>query len=215
MAAVGLDAPIGRPGTGSSGRAEILEAAAASFMEYGFSGATIDDVADRIGATKGRVYHYYRSKIDLFLDVHLMAMTLMLDAVRPVAEGPGTPAERLHAMARHHALALMEHFPFQKVSIQGLERPLISSRAARPNAMIEKVVEMRNAYEALFARVLEEGIAAGAFVDGSPRLLTKPLLGSLNWLTLWYRPELSEDGESRERIAGTLADFALRGVSRP
>lgn len=206
----------GRPGTGSEGRAEILDAAAQSFMDYGFNGATIDDVADRISATKGRVYHYYRSKIDLFLDVHLRAMSIMIEAVRPVAEGPGTPAERLHAMALRHAHAIMENFAYQKVSIQGLEKPLISSRGARPNAMIEKVVALRDEYESLFAGVLEQGSAEGSFVDVAPRLLSKPVLGALNWLTLWYRPELSPTPETREAIARNLADFVLRGaLKRP
>jgi len=211
------DAPagIGRPGTGASGRTEILDAAALSFMEYGFSGATIDDVADRIRATKGRVYHYYRSKIEIFLDVHLRAMAIMHRAVRPAMEAGGDPPTRLRAMAHAHACAIIDNFPYQKVSIQGLEKPLISSRAARPNDLIAKVVEQRDAYEGLFAAVLEEGMRTGHFVEGPPRAMTKPVLGTLNWLTLWYRPELGATPESRAEIADRLADFALRGALRP
>ncbi len=214
MSSVETETSMGRPGTGTTGRADILDAAAQSFMEYGFSGATIDDVADRLSATKGRVYHYYRSKIDLFLDVHLRAMTIMLEAVRPIAEGGSPPVERLHAMAHRHACAVMENFAYQKVSIQGLEKPLISSRATRPNTVIDKVVELRDAYEALFAQVLEDGMAEGRFAEGPPRLMTKPVLGALNWLTLWYRPELGSGAEDRARIAATLADFVVRGACK-
>lgn len=211
MSAAAFDDTLGRPGTGSAGRAEILDAAARSFMEHGFNAATIDDVADRINATKGRVYHYYRSKIALFLDVHLMAMAILFEAVRPVSEG-GAPAERLYAMSHRHAHAIMEHFAYQKVSVLGPERPLISGQAARPNATLERVIRLRDEYEAIFASVLEDGMAEGSFVAGPPRVMTKPVLGALNWLTLWYRPELSADAASRDRIADTLAGFVVRGV---
>jgi AcrR family transcriptional regulator len=214
MASSETSGAIGRPGTGSEGREEILDAAAQSFMEYGFTGATIDDVADRISATKGRVYHYYRSKVDLFLDVHLRAMNIMIEAVEPLAKGPGTPAERLYAMAHRHACSVMDNFAYQKVSIQGLEKPLISSRGGRADAMIARVVSLRDAYESLFAGVIEEGIADGSFADGPARRMTKPVLGALNWLTLWYRPELSRDREQQEDIADSLARFVVRGCNK-
>ena len=39
-------------------RREILDAAAECFMEQGFHATSIDAVARRMGATKGRVYHH-------------------------------------------------------------------------------------------------------------------------------------------------------------
>jgi hypothetical protein len=44
--------------------------------------------------------------------------------------------------------------------------------------------------------------------------MTKPLLGALNWLTLWYRPEHGPDEGSRDEIARTLARYAVRGLRR-
>lgn len=44
------------------GKQEILHMAAECFMEQGFHATSIDDVARRLGATKGRIYHHYPSK---------------------------------------------------------------------------------------------------------------------------------------------------------
>ncbi len=52
--------------TDSTGNVVILETAAQCFMEQGFATTSIDDVARRMGSTKGRIYHYYSSKTDLF-----------------------------------------------------------------------------------------------------------------------------------------------------
>lgn len=94
MAGLPADAepPSGaRPAARGEGRDAILEAAAAAFTERGYTATTIDDIADRLGATKGRVYHYYRSKADIFLDIHRYAMQRMLDEMTPLAAALAPP----------------------------------------------------------------------------------------------------------------------------
>lgn len=48
-------------------RAEILDGALAVFSERGYARATLNDVADRVGVTKGCVYHHFASKEQLLL----------------------------------------------------------------------------------------------------------------------------------------------------
>ncbi|MGH7658015.1 MAG: TetR/AcrR family transcriptional regulator, partial [Gemmatimonadales bacterium] len=48
-------------------RAQILDAALEVFGEQGFQRATLQDVMDRTGVTKGAFYHYFESKEELFL----------------------------------------------------------------------------------------------------------------------------------------------------
>ena len=48
-------------------RAELLAAARRVFLARGFHGATLDDIADEAGYTKGAVYSNFRGKDDLFL----------------------------------------------------------------------------------------------------------------------------------------------------
>ncbi len=43
-------------------RNAIVEAAAAEFIEHGFAGASIADIAERAGATKGAMYFHFKSK---------------------------------------------------------------------------------------------------------------------------------------------------------
>ena len=77
---------------GNESRDEILRAAAELFMEFGYAATSIDAVAERLGATKGRIYHHYRSKADLFFDVQVAAMNRLNEQVEPIARGPGNPA---------------------------------------------------------------------------------------------------------------------------
>lgn len=47
-------------------REKILNAAAACFAEKGYSGCSVQDIADRAGLSKGALYVYYSSKEELF-----------------------------------------------------------------------------------------------------------------------------------------------------
>lgn len=48
---------------------QILQAAAYVYMEKGYRGAEIGDVAERAGVARGLVYHYYKDKSALFQDL--------------------------------------------------------------------------------------------------------------------------------------------------
>jgi AcrR family transcriptional regulator len=50
-------------------RGAILEAALAVFSDLGYTQATLNDVAERLGVTKGCLYHYFESKERLLLDL--------------------------------------------------------------------------------------------------------------------------------------------------
>jgi AcrR family transcriptional regulator len=65
-------------------RARLLEAASQVFARRGFSAATIDEVAEAAGYTKGAVYSNFASKDDLvlaLLDQHLAAQLQHIEAL--------------------------------------------------------------------------------------------------------------------------------------
>ena len=195
-------------------RDEILRAAAEVFMEFGFAATTIDAIAERLGATKGRIYHHYKSKADLFFAVQLAAMERLKREIEPIARGAGDPESRLAAMAYRHTLIMLQDLPIQKVAVQGLERQLLGAAQGRQNVPLRTIIRLRDEYEQLFAEVIEQGMRTGRFVDMPPRIATKPFFGALNWLTLWYSPRRLQRPEDLEEMARLHTDFAMRGIRK-
>ena len=208
---------VGKDDAAKASRAEILQAAAELFMAFGYAATSIDAVAEHMGATKGRIYHHFRSKADLYFDVQVAAMNRVMAAVEPIARRPGSAVQRLAAMSLCHAQILLTELPMQKVAVQGLERQLLGHSLGNTPASkrLRVVVKMRDDYERLFAEVIDDGIREGVFIDMSPRLATKPFFGVLNWATVWYSPRRLQSAESVDDLARTLADFALRGLLKP
>lgn len=198
----------------SEGRSAVLEAAAKAFMRDGYAATSIDDVADELGATKGRVYYYYRSKADLFFDVHRESMRQNLDGAGAIAKAGGSPIERIEAMVRAHALLMMTHLPYQRVSVLGVEMHLAGSTTRKQRATLREIIALRDEYEGLFVQVVEEGIAAGEIRPLDAKLAVKALLGALNWITVWYQQRSADTDASRARIADEMTACLINGLRR-
>lgn len=205
----------GRPGPDDRGKAAVLAAAAATFAQRGYAGASIDDIADVLGATKGRVYHYYRSKARILEDVLLLGARTLHEAVEPVARRADLePVARLEGMATAHTEVLLRQNDVQSVTLHTIH--LVTGRASDPGEAnpFRHIARVRDEYEGLWRGAVAEGIAAGAFRDTGPDLATKAVLGALNWATVWYRPDPAESPATRRRLAEDLAACAVHGLVR-
>lgn len=196
----------------SESRSEILGAAAELFMEFGYTATSIDAVAEHLGSTKGRIYHHFRSKADLFFAVQSSAMNRLMAEIEPIARSSAGPADKLAAMALRHTQILLTELPMQKVAVQGLERHLLGASAARHMKTLRSIIRMRDDYERLFAEVIDEGIRQDLFIDLPVNLATKPFFGALNWATVWFSQRRMQTENEINEIAHELAAFALRGL---
>ena len=110
--------------SGDGARLEILVAAADCFAERGYAVTSIDDVARRLGATKGRIYHHFPSKGDLFAEVFRAGMDMNHAAIAPLSELPGPALPRWRRMAMAHVLQMIMTKPFQRAVWIGVEMHL-------------------------------------------------------------------------------------------
>src|ERR1700733_14893550 len=74
-------------------RARLLDAAQRVFASRGFAEASLDEIAEVAGLTKGAVYSNFDKKLDLLLAVldermnrHFMAITEIVDTTRALPE---------------------------------------------------------------------------------------------------------------------------------
>lgn len=202
-----------RSGPRLEARAHILEAAAEAFMQRGYAATTLDHVAANLGTTKGQIYHYYRSKSDLYFDVVVGALFMINDATAQIAEQTSlSPAERLRRMATAHALSIVNHYAFQRVALEATQHHLIEQFSTRQDRAMSRILEFRDEYEARYAEVIREGRDLGEFEIDSISLATKAALGSLNWLTVWYDRSRPVGETTPQRIAGDIVEFVVAGL---
>ena len=193
-------------------RDQILVAAAECFKENGFAATSIDDVAHHLGATKGMIYHHFRSKMDLFFAVYQRGMEINFEATEPEARADRPALDRLARMAMAHAIALMAHQPFQRVLAQGVAMHQTGSTTAAQRDTLSRLIKTRDTYEDLFRNAIEAaGKAEGAEI-GNPSLASKSFLAVLNSTVYWYTPRRRNATAEQVSIALELVNYALKGV---
>lgn len=68
-----------------SRRAEILDGARRAFAQYGYEGATVARLEQEIGLSRGAIFNYFGSKLDLFVQLSLEENRRYIDLM--IAQG--------------------------------------------------------------------------------------------------------------------------------
>lgn len=98
--------------------AAILRAARSVFVDYGFDGARMSEIAKRAGVGEGTIYSYYESKAELMLAVLQRFWDGLTLEARNVMVGVKAPEAitRLQALATYHLEILIQNADFINLS---------------------------------------------------------------------------------------------------
>ena len=187
-----------------SRRREILERAAEVFNELGYRGASVEELARRVGLRKGSLYHHIRSKEQRLGEVLLRGMALLRGGLPGADDARLGPADKVRAAIHFHLewIAAEPH-------VTGVFLQEARSLPARLRRRLRGQVKD---FERRWVALVREGIAAGAFrPELDPKVTVYAILGLINSVHRWYRP----DGRLfMKRIAEAYADLVLDGLRR-
>lgn len=178
----------------------LLDVAVRVFLERGYDGSSLDQVARAAGITKASIYYHVRGKEELLL----RGVGRAFDALFAVLEQPQAKSGPAVARLKHVVRRTIE------ITVGMLPEVALLLRV-RGNTRAEKrVLERRREFDHLmaemFARAQNEG---GLRADVDPRLATRLLFGMLNSITEWYRPE---GAMHAPQIAQTVFRIAFEGL---
>ncbi|MGN6767264.1 MAG: TetR family transcriptional regulator [Rhizobiaceae bacterium] len=193
-------------------RADILEAAAHCFMERGYAATSIDDVARRLSATKGRIYHHYSSKSDLFADVFRFGMEMNYRAIEPLRRSGERAVERWRQMAFVHVVQMITTRQFQRVVWEGVEMHLRGATTPEQRSVFAELIEKRSRYSDIFRDLLAEARDDGDMAFENLGIANQLVFITLNSPIFWYSPRAGETERDIEDIALQVVAFAMHGL---
>jgi TetR/AcrR family transcriptional regulator, cholesterol catabolism regulator len=164
-------------------RQEILRTAARLFQQRGYHATSMNDVASALKLSKGGLYHHFQSKDEILFNLmdHAMNITQerVINGVRDIADGE----ERLRMLIRRHIEVVLSVRDREITVMLHENHPLPPSSRRRINARKKDYVHF---VENLIAEVQRGRHSSGTV---SPRAAAFALLGMINWIYQWYRPE--------------------------
>lgn len=180
-------------------REEILHAALRAFRHRGYHRTTLDDIARRLGVRKTALYHYFPDKEAILYECHRESL-VELDRIVAETRRLETPRERLRHVIREHVRVMTD-------TLEG--SPLAFEVTAFSKGPREEIIAARDRYERELRRILASGMRTGAFQKGDAKVAAFAVLGAINWIARWYRPE---GALQAEELGDRFADLFLGGL---
>jgi TetR/AcrR family transcriptional regulator, cholesterol catabolism regulator len=164
-------------------RQEILRTAARLFQQRGYDATSMNDVAAALKFSKGGLYHHFQSKDEILFEIMNHAMEITQERVINPVRGIADPEERLRALIRLHIEVVLSPRDREITVMLHENHPLPPALRKRINARKKEYVHfLENLMtEAQHARRVKGKV--------SPRAAAFALLGMVNWIYQWYKPE--------------------------
>lgn len=187
-------------------RDAILEATDRLLARYGYKKMTIDDLAREVGIGKGSVYLHFESKEEIALSHVDRIVERVKSRLHDIAESKASPENRIRKM-------LVERVLMRFDSVQHYSQSMNELLAQVRSRLLERRKRYFEEEARIFAKVLAEGKASGAFKVKDSVEMSRTLLDATNAL-LPYSLSAYELGERNElvRKANNVADIVLNGL---
>lgn len=178
---------------------KILLVAANLIAKKGYDGTSFQDIADDVGLHKSSLFHYFKNKEELLLEILEMPIEEVDKSLEKIiANKKLTPEEKLKRAIHSHLSILTKYFDNVTVYLNEV-RSLSKLNQAF-------YIQKRKKYEKNFQRIIAEMKTKGYFNGCDLKITTFGLLGMLNWVAKWYK----KDGPlSAKKVGDTFCKIIL------
>jgi AcrR family transcriptional regulator len=165
---------------------EIVDAALVVFARDGFAGARLEDVAERVGISKGTIYLYFENKEDVFKACVRQTIGAKLQETMAMAASfEGSTADLLREVFRRMSGHLSQP-DYRTILLL-----LISEGQRFPELVTFYYEEMLGPGIEGLSAIIQRGVESGEFRDTGlaqyPMLMMSPIIASVIWNHLFSK----------------------------
>jgi TetR/AcrR family transcriptional regulator, cholesterol catabolism regulator len=189
-------------------RQEILRTAARLFQQQGYDATSMNDVAAALKLSKGGLYHHFQSKDEILFHIMSHAMEIteqrVINTVRRIDNSTVAGAEeRLRMLIRLHIQVVLSPEDREITVMLHENHPL-------PPPLRRKINGRKKDYlhfvENLVSDVQRK---RNALSPVTPRAAAFALVGMINWIYQWYKPDGPLTGDA---LVTQFTDIFFRGA---
>lgn len=162
-------------------REQILSAALKAFATRGFAATKISDIVARAGMSHGLVYHYFKSKEEIFYALLQRAMETSSQSVVAVENLPIPPIEKVRQTARYILGGIESYADSAYYFMIVMHASVMENTDERHRALIASSNISIQAME----RIMRAGQEAGEIVDGNTLDMSIAFFAAIQGLALY------------------------------
>ena len=202
MSPIDASAPVAATTGGTRSREDVVAAASRLFAKRGFHGTSMRDLGEELGLLGSSIYSHVRGKNELLVEVITRGAAFFNGVVADANSSDGMAVDRLRQLVFGHVNVVVTHLDESRTF-------LFESRFL-PEADRQRIIEMRDAYEAAYRETIQAAVDEGSLLPRiDPGITAIFILSVLNALIRWYRPSGDRDAD---QIANEMWSFVAHGI---
>jgi AcrR family transcriptional regulator len=190
-------------------RQEILRTAARLFQQRGYDATSMNDVAAALKLSKGGLYHHFQSKDEILYEIMNHAMEITQERVVNPVRGIADPEERLRALIRLHIEVVLSPRDREITVMLHENHPLPPALRKRINARKKDYIHFLENLMAEVQKEVQKRVQKESIRRVSPRAAAFALLGMINWIYQWYKPDGPLTGDA---LVAQYTDIFFHGA---
>ena len=180
-------------------RHEIFHSSVALILKQGFTGTSMQEIAEAAGVGKSTLYDYFPTKDHVLLFVFEEELDVFQEQAESMAARDIPVQEKLNKILEAHLETLLNNKNFfTEISLQVMQLGQIVQ---------QRIMKKRYAYQDLLRAVLDQGVREGIFRPVNTRLAARAMIETMEVLVYTTRPT----GTPREML-GDVLDIFMHGI---
>ena len=192
-----------RPDVSEKRRTEIVDAAARVFSRKGFNGASMDDIVQETGVSKGLLYWYFKGKDAIIITLMERLLGPEIRRVQALADTAGPARDRLLGFADSTVRDIQRMHRMMPITFE------FYSLAFRNQAIRQTFQKFFRTFIEGIEKVVQQGVAGGEFRTVDARSIALALMAGFEGnILLWvFDRRLADLGQLR-----LSAELILNGI---
>lgn len=193
----------GRPNRAAEQRRRVLDASVDIFSRRGYRATSMNEIAAEVGLSKPTLYHYFRSKEDILVQLYEDVMEQSVSSARAIMAAAPDPYEGLRQLIAYRVSYTCEN--------QAIHKVFFEEEDELPPELLRTVIDQRRQFEdVLKSAVTRHLTATGQTLGTSTTVYVNTCLGAANWVYKWYDAKGSDSPAALGEHMATLLLQPLR-----
>jgi AcrR family transcriptional regulator len=191
-------------------RQQIMDAAKKIFSEKGFSGATMENIAEAAELSPATLYLYYKNKDELYASFNVRMLDILSEKIEALHKKNNLSPEKKIKGLEKALYQVYEADPLNLINVLRFQ----SSEALR-NLSPELLDQIKNgarSYLRSIANIFQDGVKQGVFLDRHPIAFADIVWGLFAGLVLWEHTK--KDADPKKDFLKPTLELAIEIFSR-
>lgn len=188
----------------NASRELILSESSVLFWQKGYSDTSMKDIASACGFRPANIYNFFKNKEEILFEILFEEMSEIISELLSIERsGIHDPVKRLSELIRSHTRLTLSH---RRTSVLLFDVGLGSLSPENR----KKIVALRDEYDRIMSRAIQEGIDAGLFKPTDVKMALFCIASMITRTRIWF----SDKGRlSVEEVIDFIIRFAIDGLT--